>query len=176
MSIDQAAATATDADRDLLAAIQEVEVPPQWPPLDPAAAGAFPAPVPGLAGAGAPVLEEPWPRQFAVLLAEAATGARPVQQVLPWLSKRGSVQLHRLLPELRAQHRPRVLRVLTTAPSPDVIEMTMVVLVGTRARALAARLERADVTALTGPAEPAVPSARRGKLATRWVCTDIEAG
>jgi hypothetical protein len=167
MSIDQAAVTAEAADRDLLAGIQIVEVPRLWPPLDPAAAAAaFPAPEPAVLG-GVRAPEDPWPRQFAVLLAEAATGARPVQQVLPWLSKRGRVQLHRLLPVLRAQHRPRVLRVLTTAPSPDVIEMTMVVLVGTRARALAARLERTSEDS---------PGSRRGKLAARWLCTDFEAG
>jgi hypothetical protein len=102
-----------------------------------------------------------------VLLAESMTGVRPAAQIQPWLSRRGSAQLHRLLPLLRAEHRPRVLRVLTTMPSPDVIEMTMVVLIGARARALAVRLERGGASAAAAP---------RGTPAARWLCTDIEAG
>jgi hypothetical protein len=161
------AQTAESTDCDL-ARIEIPAVPPLWPPLDPAEASALP--VPG-AGAGireqAPAAEEAWSRQFAVLLAEAMTGVRPVQQIQPWLSKRGQAQLHRLLPLLRAEHRPRVLRVLTTMPRPDVIEMTMVVLIGARARALAVRLERGGASAAAAP---------RGTPAERWLCTDIEAG
>jgi hypothetical protein len=51
-----------------------------------------------------------------------------------------------------------VLRVLTTRPAPDVIEMTMVVVIGPRTRALAIRLERAQ-----------------RETAPQWLCTDIEA-
>jgi hypothetical protein len=177
MSTQQAAVTAEPADGDL-AAIGLTRVPPLWPPVDgtepdwtgPDCTG--PARVggtgPGAAGRARPLVQDqPWTQQFAVLLAETVTGVRPVQQILPWLSKRGSLQLHRLLPLLRAEHRPRVLRVLTAMPSQDVVELAMVVLIGPRARALAVRLERA--------AEPE-RTAWRGKLATRWLCTDIEAG
>ena len=52
--------------------------------------------------------ERPWPRQFAVLLAEALAGVRPLQQVLPWMSERGSIQLRRLLPLFCGDHRPRI--------------------------------------------------------------------
>jgi hypothetical protein len=118
-----------------------------------------------------------WPRQFAVLLAEALTGARPTRQILPWLSQRGTVHLYRLLPLFSGGQGARVQRVMTAQPSPDVIEMTLIVAVGPRTRALAVRLARAA---------PAQPPRWRGKLPARtaepqsaaaagWLCTDIEA-
>jgi Family of unknown function (DUF6459) len=118
-----------------------------------------------------------WPRQFAVLLAEALTGARPVRQILPWLTQRGTVHLYRLLPVFSGGQRARVQRIMTTQPSPDVIEMTLIVGVGPRTRALALRLTRV---------EPKPQAQWRGTLAARtaesrsatarWLCTDIEAG
>ena len=156
-----------------LAGIGMVTVPEVWPPLDqPANPFTVPAPpgdVTGTPGPRPPAPERSWPQQFAVLLTETLAGARPVQQILPLLAKRGSLQLHRLLPLFGDGHRPRVLRVLTTMPSRDVVEMTMVVLTGSRARALAVRLERA------ADAEPGRPG-RPGKLGGGWLCTDIEAG
>jgi hypothetical protein len=118
-----------------------------------------------------------WPRQFAVLLAEALTGARPVRQILPWLSQRGTVHLHRLLPLFSGGQRARVQRILTTQPSPDVIEMTLIVAVGPRTRALAVRLIRAEPPQPpqwrgTLPARTTEP---RSAASARWVCTDIEA-
>ena len=110
--------------------------------------------------------EAPWPRQFAVLLAEALAGLRPLQQVQPWMSGPASIQLRRLLPLFCGDYRPRILRVLTAMPGPDVIEMTLVVTAGPRTRALAVRLARATA---------AGPRAWRGKPATPWLCTDIEA-
>ena len=114
----------------------------------------------------------PWQRQFAVLLAEALAGVRPLQHVLPWMSERGNMQLRRLLPVFCCEHRPRILRVLTAAPNPGVIEMTIVVTAGPRTRALAARLERA-----APPAQPASHGqvARRAKSTAPWLCTDVEA-
>ncbi len=55
---------------------------------------------------------------------------------------------------------------MTSRPAAGVMEMTMVVSFGPRARALAMRLEHV-------PARPAVPGrpARPG----RWLCTEIEA-
>lgn len=95
------------------------------------------------------------PRQFAVLLAEVLAGVRPERQVAPWLSKRGRLHLHRVTPLFKTGHQPRLLRVVTTRPAPDVVEMTMIVVTGSRPRALAIRLEHSG--------QPA-----------RWQCTDIE--
>jgi Family of unknown function (DUF6459) len=103
-----------------------------------------------------------WPRQFAVLLAETLAGVRPVRQLLPLFAD---------------GHRPHIARVLTARPAEDVIEMTLIVTVGPRTRALAVRLER------TCPSPPpawseklASPATRpRSAASARWLCTDIEA-
>jgi hypothetical protein len=112
-----------------------------------------------------------------VLLADALTGARPVRQILPWLSRRGTVHLYRLLPLFSGGQGARVQRIMTTQPSPDVIEMTLIVAVGPRTRALAARLTRAEPTQ---PPQwrgelPARTTESRSAASERWVCTDIEA-
>ena len=138
-------------------AIQLIALTDVWPPLDhePAPAGEQARPNPG-----PPPLPDPGsvlPRQFAVFLVECLAGVRPARQLTPWLSKRGSVHLHRLMPLFSGGHQPRVLRVLSTRPAPDVIEMTVIAVTGHRTRALAARLERAE--------DP-----------QRWLCTDLEAG
>jgi hypothetical protein len=131
-----------------------------WPPLGTTAAGPTPAWRPTDGERPTP-LEEPWTRQFALLLVEAMAGARPAQQVLPWMSQRGSIQLGRLLPAFRSEHRPRVLRVLTAESSPDVIEMTVIIAAGPRTRAVAVRLQRA--------------ARDRRRNAPPWLCTDVEA-
>jgi len=113
---------------------------------------------PAQAEAPAPQASPPWPRQFAVLLAEALAGVRPIRQVLPWMSEQGSAHLHRVLPLFADGHQPRVRRVITTQPTKDVIEMTMIVAFGPRTRALAVRLEQ---------------TAHR--QSPRWRCTAIEA-
>jgi len=170
---------------DDLSAMQIQTVPDVWPPIGGRPAvdlycqrpGGFdPADGVGQAGEGADG-GQAWPRQFAVLLAEALTGERPARQILPHLSQRGSVHLHRLLPLFTGGQRARVQRVLTTQPTPDVIEMTLIVALGPRFRALAVRLTldppeqraqwREKLTARV-PASPAV--AQPG-----WLCTDIEA-
>jgi hypothetical protein len=137
-------------------AIQLMSLPELWPPLgqEAVAADALPDPsyVKPLPLEQGPAL----PRQFAVLLAEVLAGVRSERQLTPWLSKRGSIHLHRLMPLFQSEHQPKVLRVLTTRPTPDVVEMTEIVVIGTRTRALAIRLEH---------------SAQPG----RWLCTDIEA-
>jgi hypothetical protein len=172
---------------DDLAAIQLLAVPEIGPPFDddPAAKamagraalsqdaartrGPAPAPDPRTGNGGA---DGDWARQFARLLTEALSGARPVRQILPWTSERARVQLRGLVPLFAGGQRPRVLRVIASRPTRDVIEMTAVVGVGGRTRALAVRLER---TARPEPAE------RTGRLsgppatAPRWLCTDIEA-
>jgi hypothetical protein len=137
-------------------AIQLVTVPELWPPLgqEPSArvsASPGPSDVNLLPLEQGPAL----PRQFAVLLAEVLAGVRPVRQVAPWLSKRGTIHLHRLIPLFKTGHQPRVLRVLTTRPVPNVVEMTVIAVIGHRPRALAIRLEY-------------------GAPPGRWLCTDIE--
>jgi hypothetical protein len=140
------------ADREA-SAIQLISLTDVWPPLDrEPAQGSEPA-RPSRLQPPAPEPGSVLPRQFAVLLVECLAGVRPARQLTPWLSKRGGVHLHRLMPLFTGGHQPRVLRVLTTRPAPGVIEMTMVVVTGPRTRALAVRLEHAD----------------------RWLCTDIEA-
>lgn len=145
------------ADQDL-AAMRSVPVPEVWPPIDgaqPIGAATYPH-VGSTKHASPAEAGPPWPRQFALLLAETLAGVRPVQQVLPLMSQRGSIHLHRLLPAFKGDHRPRVLRVLTTRPAPGVVEMTMIVVIGPRTHAIATRLE------LTQHPQ-------------RWLCTDIEA-
>jgi hypothetical protein len=155
MPAEQALASRAPADREE-SAIKLVALTDVWPPLsqEPAAGGE-----PARGGQAQPATPDPGsvlPRQFAVFLVECLAGVRPSRQLMPWLSKRGCAHLHRLTPLFSDGHQPRVLRVLTTRPTPDVIEMTMVVVTGSRTRALAARLERAE--------DP-----------QRWLCTDIEA-
>ena len=121
-----------------------------------------------------------WARRFAVLLTEALSGARPVRQVLPWTSRRARVQLPALVPLFSGGQRPRVIRVIATMPAQDVIEMTVVAGIGSRTRALAVRLQRADPA--ERPAWRSQPGTRSGRATTArtpamtpWLCTDIEA-
>ena len=204
----------TDDEQPFLAAdpsaIRLVALPEIGPPFDddPAAraiavtgeanpAGSVAAAVAAQAreGQGAPRATEAgpddeWARQFARLLTEALSGARPARQILPWTSERARVQLRALMPLFGGGQRPRVLRVIATRPARDVIEMTVVAGLGARTRALAVRLERAeppDRPAWLGqaadrkqpaPSAPPTQAAGRGKAAAtrgRWLCTDIEA-
>ena len=175
---------------DDVSAMQIQAVPDVWPPIDCLVAADLPCQQPaGFADAdndtgdsGGRVDEaadggQTWPRQFAVLLAEALTGDRPVRQIRPWLSPRGSVHLHRLLPLFGDGQRARVHRVMTTQPTPDVIEMTLVVAVGPRIRALAVRLALATPEQRPGWREklPERAPAPRAATSSRWLCTDIEA-
>ena len=176
-----------------LSAMRLLTVPDLWPPIDrPLAA----LPESGPTGtalaeqAGDPPGERPgepageqavgghsWSRQFALLLAESLTGARPVRQILPWLSQRGTVHLYRLLPRFNGGQGARVQRIMTAQPSPDVIEMTLIVAVGPRTRALAVRLARTEPTPppqWRGTLPAQTPDARSA-ASTRWLCTDIEA-
>ena len=172
---------------DDLSAMQLFAVPDVWPPIDCATAAAATAAATGQSAGrgqhggdwpGRPADgDQAWPRQFAVLLAEALTGVRPVRQILPWLSPRGRVHLHRLLPLFCGGPAARVQRVLTTQPTPHVIEMTLIVAVGPRTRALAVRLTPAEQTE---PPQwraklPAPAAAPRSAMSARWLCTDIEA-
>ena len=112
-----------------------------------------------------------------MLLAEALTGDRPERQILPWLSQRGSVHLRRLLPLFCGGQGARVQRVMTTQPTPDVIEMTLIVAVGPRIRALAVRLtlDRAGAAARMAGEAAGANAEPRAATSPRWLCTDIEA-
>jgi uncharacterized protein DUF6459 len=112
-----------------------------------------------------------WAGQFARMLTEALAGARPIRQILPLTSERARVHIRRLTPMFDCGHRPHILRVIATRPTREVIEMTVVVAVGTRTRALAVRLEQ-PATAPRQLARPGAPG--QGPWGT-WVCTDIEA-
>ena len=114
---------------------------------------------PAVAGAERTACCDDWTQQFARLLVETLAGARPLRQLLPWLTDRARAHLRRVTPVMRSGHRPRVIRVLASMPASSVVEMSVVVALGSRTRALAVRLEE---TARTG--QPA-----------RWLCTDIEA-
>jgi hypothetical protein len=118
------------------------------------------------AGAARARADGVWARQFALLLSEALAGARPVRQIQPWTTERARLQLDRLMPLFCGRQRPRVLRVIITRPTRDVIEMTVVVGLERRTRALAVRLERTGQTARPNRASAAGP---------RWLCTAIEA-
>lgn len=98
-----------------------------------------------------------WPPRFARLLTEVLSGYRPPQQIMPWLTQRARYHLRRLTPAFSSGQRPRVLRVLSSQPSATVVEISVIISIGTRTRALAFRLEQAK-------GQPA-----------RWLCTDIEA-
>lgn len=130
------------------------------------------SPVPGAADAG---VDGDWARQFARLLTEALSGARPVRQILPWTSERARVQLRALMPLFAGGQRPRVLRVIATGPAQDVIEMTVVADIGARTRALAVRLERADQPRRAAWPHQALRRPQPPPAAPRWLCTDIEA-
>jgi Family of unknown function (DUF6459) len=174
---------------DDLSVMQILTVPDVWPPIDCPPTVDLPRQPTGLAdpgladpGGGARLNQpadggQAWPRQFAVLLAEALTGDRPARQILPWLSQRGSVHLQRLMPLFGSGQGARVQRVMTTQPAPDVIEMTLIVAVGPRIRALAVRLTLAPAEQRPGWREKLPTRAAEQRTATpaRWLCTDIEA-
>ena len=176
---------------DRVSDIRLVEVPTHWPPTQGPPADWPPA---HRLQAGSALKEggpdpthahladlgdggQEWPRRFAVLLIEALAGVRPVRQLMPWLSERGNVHLRRLLPLFADGHRPHVARVLITRPAEDVIEMTLVVTVGPRTRALAVRLERTYPAQRPAWGEKPAPHAAKPRSAApaSWRCTDIEA-
>lgn len=112
-----------------------------------------------------------WQNRFAQVLAETLAGARPPRQIVPWTTEEALRRIQRLGPRLASEQRPRVRRVLTSLPAPDVMEMAVVVGFGPRVKALAVRLEQ------TTPRAAALPraGAASGQAAARWVCTAVEA-
>ena len=116
-------------------------------------------------GTAEPRLAAAWPGQFGQVLVEILAGFRPAKQLAPWTTERVRAQIDLLSCAVAAEQRPRIRRVMTSRPTADVVEMTMVIGFGPRSRALAIRFERI-------PARPQVPG-RPGRPA-RWLCTEIE--
>lgn len=108
-----------------------------------------------------------WPRQFAQAIAETLAGVRPIRQLIPWTTERALARIQTLCPLFRTDSGPRIQRVLSSCPSADVAEVTVIAGFGPRTRALALRFEhiaaRQPAPGLSG--RPA-----------RWLCTDIETG
>jgi len=102
-----------------------------------------------------------WPSQFAQVLAETLAGSRPAKQLTPWTTEQARRRIRQLGPMLASDQRPRVRRVIASAPAAGVLELTAVVGFGPRVRALALRLEHEQ----TGPYRPG---------GSRWCCTAIE--
>ena len=113
--------------------------------------------------------EDGWPRRFALMLTEALAGARPLRQLFPLMTDRARAHLDTLMPLFGGGQRPRVQRVLMNRPTRDAIEMTVVVGVGTRTRALAVRLECGT------PPQRATRPQLTGQAPQRWLCTAVEA-
>jgi len=129
----------------------------------------FDPPEPPAPGAGRPERREAardparqWPSQFAQVLAETLAGARSPSQITPWTTEQARKRISQLGPMLATAHGPRVKRVLVTSPTSGVLEMAVIVGLGTQVRALAVRLERSS-----GPGSTAKPAG--------WLCTAVEA-
>jgi hypothetical protein len=107
------------------------------------------------------------PGQFAQVIVEIMAGLRPPKQLIGLTTERAGAQVQRLAPLLASDRRPRIARIVTSRPTARVVEMTVIVRVGPRSRALAVRLEHLAARPAT-PGRPARPD--------RWLCTAIEAG
>jgi hypothetical protein len=141
----------------------------------------------------------PWPSRFAQVLAETLAGSRPAEQIMPWTTEQARRRISQLGPMLATAHRPRVRRVIVSSPASGVLEMTVIVGLGSHVRAVAVRLERASARPPGEPpahdgtrAAPSAPSAqsvrpgprrrpdsgsanRRPAGSGEWLCTAIEA-
>jgi hypothetical protein len=159
-------------------AVRRIAIPDTAPPFDDEPQETAPRPEPGDPAASEPEPGDPtggqpadsgsrpgeraspgpqaWPSQFAQVLAETLAGSRPATQLRPWTTEQTRQRIRQLGPMLATGQRPRVRRIMTSAPSPDVLEMTAVVGFGSRVRVLALRLERAE------------------EACQHWRCTAIE--
>jgi hypothetical protein len=118
-------------------------------------------------GALASCLGAAWPRQFAQAIVETLGGTRPIRQLVPWTTERSLTHIRALCPSFRTDGGPRIQRVLSSSPSADVVEVTVIAGFGPRTRALAMRFEHIAARQ-PAPGLPARPA--------RWLCTDIETG
>jgi Family of unknown function (DUF6459) len=161
-------------------AVQLRTVPTTAPPYDderlpPPAATPPPAPAPANrppstkrpGPARLPAADRPaFATQFAQVLVESLAGTRPPRQLAAWTTERAKSRIQRMGPLLAAGHPPQLRRVVAHHPAPGVIEMTIIIAVGPRTRALAIRLEHSP---------PVRPAPGRPQRPGKWICTDIEA-
>jgi Family of unknown function (DUF6459) len=138
--------------------------------------------LPGRGGLGVAVTGT-WPSQFAQVLSETLAGSRPASQLTPWTTEQARKRISALGPVLGRRRvpgqdapQPRVRRVIVSSPVQGVMEMTVIVDVGDRSRAVAVRLERTSPGDVRTRAQPG-PYARRRQPppAGGWLCTAIEA-
>lgn len=115
--------------------------------------------MPGPSARSRPAAAPAWPSQFAQILAETLAGYRPQRQLVPWTTEHARTRISQLCPKLAWARQPKIRRVVVSSPAGDVLEMTIIVDLGARIRALAVRLER------PGP----------NGMADRWRCTHVEA-
>ena len=97
------------------------------------------------------------------MLAETLAGSRPQKQLAPWTTEQARKRIGQLTATLATAHQPRLKRVIVRSPADGVVEMTVIVWLGTRACALAVRLER-DHPA--DPPEPTDPGAAAAAATT----------
>jgi len=129
-------------------------------------------------GRAQPAVLDRWPSQFAQVLAETLAGSRPSKQLTPWTTEQARMRISELGPLFSGACQPRVRRVLFSSPIQGVLEMTVIVDYGGRARAVAVRLERPSRRASSAVAagQPDINAYRRHRTsANTWVCTAIEA-
>jgi Family of unknown function (DUF6459) len=124
-----------------------------------------PASAPGAPAAAGRAGTLPW--QFAQVIVEIMAGLRPQKQIIGLTTDHAREQARRLAPLLASDRRPGIRRIVTSRPTARVVEMTVIVSIGPRSRALAMRLEHIAARPAT-PGRPARPE--------RWLCTAIEAG
>ena len=117
-----------------------------------------------------------WASQFAQVLAETLAGSRPAQQLTPWTNEQARQRIRQLGPTLVTDQRPRVRRIVTSAPSQDVLELTAVVGFGPRVRALALRLERGEIRAIPDYWRAMVLHRHRISLTQRRRSSPLDAG
>lgn len=130
-----------------------------------------------------------WPSRFAQVLAESLAGSRPSGQLTPWTTEQTRQRIRQLGPILATGDQPRIRRVIVSSPDHGVLEMTVVVGLGSRVRALAVRLEeQARLTRQAGrpapgkaggrvlaAAGPASAASYPAAMASPWFCTAVEA-
>jgi hypothetical protein len=113
------------------------------------------------------------------VLSETLAGSRPASQLTPWTTEQAREHISQLGPMLATSRQPRVRRVIVTSPAHGVLEMTVIMDIGSRSRAVAVRLERPSTAAEPVAAKP-VSSATSTAGATTprratWLCTAVEA-
>ena len=132
---------------------------------------------PGQAAPSQPPEAGPWPSRFAQVLAETLAGSRPADQITPWTTEHARRRISQLGPMLATEHRPQVRRVIVSSPASGILEMTVIVGLGSHVRAVAVRLERASVRP---PGEPPAHNGTRPAQAAQpaeaGCCGDRTAG